>query len=111
QRLDVIDDRRLGVETLERGERRLEPRHAALALERLEQRGLLAADVRARAAVHDDLEIEPRAEHVGTHESLRPGVGNGLREPIVTKGELAADVDEREVALDRVRRDDDALDE
>ncbi len=76
------------------------------------QRGFLAADVRARAAVHDDLEVEAGAEdvrHRRTLVSLR--VGDGLDEAVVAERELAADVDEREVAADRVRRDDDALDE
>ena len=44
-------------EALDRGERRLRARLAALALERLEQRGLLAADVRAGAAVDDDRDV------------------------------------------------------
>ena len=111
QRLDVVDDRRLRVEAVDRRERRLEARHAALALERLEQAGLLAADVRARAAVHDDLEIEARTEDVLAEEALRARVGERLREAVVAERELAAQVDERLVALDRVRRDDDALDE
>ena len=42
---------------------------------------------------------------------LRLRVGDGLREPLVAERELAAEVDEREVALDRERRDRDALDE
>ena len=70
QRLDVVDDRRLRVEAFDRGERRLEARHAALAFERLEQRGLLAADVRAGAAVHDDLEVEAGTEDVLAEEAL-----------------------------------------
>ena len=53
ERLDVVDQRRALVEALVGGERRLQPRVAALALERVEQRGLLAADVGAGAAVHD----------------------------------------------------------
>ena len=42
---------------------------------------------------------------------MRLRVGDGLDEAVVAERELAADVDEREVAADRVRRDDDALDE
>ena len=47
----------------------------------------------------------------GAEEALRLRVGDGLREPLVAERELAAEVDEREVALDRERRDRDALDE
>ena len=45
-------------------ERRAQPRLAAVALERVEQRRLLAADVGAGAGVHDDLEVEAGAEDV-----------------------------------------------
>ena len=79
QRLDVVDDGRLRVEALDRGERRPDARHAALALERLEQRGLLAADVRARAAVHDDVAVEAGAEDVLAEEALGARVGDGAR--------------------------------
>jgi hypothetical protein len=111
QRLDVVDDRRLRVETFDRGERRLQPRHAALALERLEQRGLLAADVRAGATVHDDLEVEARTEDVLAEVALRLRLRDRRHQPVVAERELAAAVDEREVALDRVRRDHDALEQ
>src|SRR6266513_439972 len=45
--LGVVDRRRLAVETEARGGRRHESRQALLAFERLEERGLLAADVGA----------------------------------------------------------------
>ena len=56
-RLDVVDGRRRGVEAGDRRERRLRARLAAPALERLEQRRLLAADVGAGAAVEDDRDV------------------------------------------------------
>ena len=56
-RADVVDLRRRVVEALHRRERRPRARLAALALERVEQRRLLAADVRAGAAVHGDLDV------------------------------------------------------
>ena len=61
QRLDVVDDRRLAVQP-DRGRevRRLEARHAALALERLDQRRLLAHHVGAGAPVQDDVDAEVR---------------------------------------------------
>ena len=57
--LDVVDQRRAAVEALDRGERGLQARVAALALERVEQRRLLAADVGAGAAVDDELDPTP----------------------------------------------------
>src|SRR6185437_10039524 len=41
--LDVVDDGRACVETLDRGERRAQPRLATEALQRFEQRGLFTA--------------------------------------------------------------------
>ena len=64
QRLDVVDQRRPAVEALDRRERRLQARVAPLALERVEQCRLLAADVGAGAAVHDQLDPVPGAEDV-----------------------------------------------
>src|SRR5476651_2080681 len=59
-RLDIVHRRGAAVEAGSRGERRLEPRHALLAFEALEQRRLLAADVGAGAAMNVDLELPAR---------------------------------------------------
>ena len=56
-RLDVADRGRAAVHPDRRGERRLEARLAHLALEALQQPGLLAADVGAGAAVQVDLVV------------------------------------------------------
>ena len=60
ERLDVVDDRRALVEALDRGERRLVARQPLAALERVDQARFLAADVRAGAAVDDDVARECR---------------------------------------------------
>jgi hypothetical protein len=60
QCLDVVDDRRLAEEALDRGEWRLDARPAAFAFDGLEQAGLLAADVGARAAVQVAVDLEWR---------------------------------------------------
>src|SRR6185503_12827616 len=62
--LGGVDRGRLAVEAVARRERRLEARLALLALERLEQRGLLAADVGAVTRVRVHLVAEVRAEDV-----------------------------------------------
>src|SRR5207244_4175139 len=70
--LDVVDDRRRAEDAVGRGERRLDPRVRALALERLDQAGLFAADVGPGAAMHDDVELEAGAEDVA---EIALGVG------------------------------------
>ena len=71
QRLDVVDDRRLAEQPDLDRERRLVARLAALALDRLEQRRLLAADVGAGAAADLDVEVEAGAEDVAAEQAGR----------------------------------------
>src|SRR3989475_3851297 len=72
ERLDVVDDRRAAEEAVRGRKRRLDARVGALPLERLDEPGLLAADVGARPAVHPDGEVETRAEDVRAEEPARP---------------------------------------
>ena len=94
ERLDVVDQRRPAVEALDRRERRLQARVAALALERVEQRRLLAADVGAGAAVDDQLEVAVGAEDVGPEVTRLVGFGDGGVEDVGLGVVLAADEDE-----------------
>ena len=55
--LDVVDRRRAAIEAHIGREWRLQPRHALLALEALEQRRLLAADIGAGAVMDVDVEV------------------------------------------------------
>jgi hypothetical protein len=57
-RLDVVDDRRARVQAGDRRERRLQPRLPAPSLQRVQQRGFLAALVRACPRVHHHLQPE-----------------------------------------------------
>src|SRR4029453_1608536 len=91
------------VEPGDRRKGRLRARLAALALERLEERRLLAADVGARAAVDDDR----RAAEV----LALPQLLERRDEDLVLALVLAADVDEDVRRLDRPRRDQAALEE
>ena len=63
-RLDVIQDRRLAKQTLDRRERRARARLAAVAFNRGHQRRFLAADKRARAKAQLDVEVKAGAEDV-----------------------------------------------
>src|SRR5262249_37420285 len=93
ERLDVVHDDRPAEQAGHRWNRRLDPRVAALSLERLEQAGLLAADVGAGTAVDHHLEVEARAEDVLPEEPLRLCFAYRLPEPLVADQHLAPDVD------------------
>src|SRR5207244_12288145 len=90
---------------------RLKPRVGALAPERLDEARLLAADVGARAAVYPHLEVEAGAEDVPPEETLRARLGDRLLQHAPAARELAPEVDVAGVAADRVRGDDDPIEE
>ena len=75
ERLDVVDERRLAAEAALGRVGRPQPRHAALPFERLDQRGLLAADERAGAFAHLEAQRECRCRRMSRPEEaalLRP---------------------------------------
>src|SRR5690606_27265361 len=72
---------------------------------------VLAAEGRAGASVHRDLQVEPRALDVRAEPAVGARLRDGLEQAAVDVQHLATQVDERVVAADRVGRDDDALDE
>ena len=101
QRDDVVDDRRLAEQALVRRQRRLGAHLAALALQAVEQRGLLAADIGAGADALLDIE---RMREPST--SRRAAVAPRDVERRVERGDrvriFRADVD---VALGRADRE------
>ena len=102
QRLDVVDRRRTLVQPGDRRKGRLQPRLRALALERLDERRLLARLVCAGATVHEDVAVEPAAEDVLAEISGRIGLLDlGLENPLHVI-ELAANVDVGDLRADRV---------
>ncbi len=101
ERLDVVDDGRAHVEAERGGEiRRLDARIRALAFERFDQAGLLAADVGAGAAVDVDLQVEAGAEDVGADEIAAAGFLDRLFQDARGLGKFLADVDVGEVRAD-----------
>jgi hypothetical protein len=90
--LDIIDGGRAAVEAHIGRERRLEPRHALLALEALEQRRLLAADIGAGAVVQHQVEIEAMDVVLADQLGLIGLVDRRLQ-VLALAHELAADVD------------------
>ena len=93
------------------GERRLVARLAAVALDRLEDRRLLAADVRARALADLDVEAEALAEHVVAEIPAAPRLGDRGLERVLRLGVLAADVDVAALAAGCVGGDRHRLDQ
>ena len=91
--LDIVDRRRAAIDADRGGEWRLQPRLALLALQALEQRGLLAADIGAGAAMQVDVVVPARA--AGILADQPGGIGLVDRD-LDVRGfveELAADVD------------------
>ena len=102
-RLDVVDRRRAAVEAHIGRERRLQPRHALLALEAFEQRRLLAADIGAGAVVDDEVEI-PAVDVVLADEAGVVGLVDRRLQRLALADVLAADVDVGGVARPSRRR-------
>ena len=102
ERLDVVHRGGTVVEPDERGKRRLVARLGALAFERLEQRGLFAGFVRAGAAVHVHVAVEPGAENVLAQEPVGIGFVDGPFEHVLHMEELAANIDVGDLRSDGV---------
>ena len=92
--LDVVDPGGLAEYPTFDRERRLVPGLPALSLDRIEQRGLLTADVGAGAAAELDVEREPLPHHVGPEEPVRVGLLDRAFEHRGRVRVLAPDVDE-----------------
>ena len=111
ERLDVVDQRRPLVEALVGREGGLQARVAALALQRVEQAGLLAADVRAGAAVDDHREGGVGAEDLLAHEPGGARFGERGVEDVGLQHVLTPDVDERARRAGGVGGDHDPLEQ
>ena len=110
--LRVVDRGGLAVQAEVRRERRLEARLALLALERLEQRGFLAADVGAGADERVEVEVDAGAQHVPAEQARRVGLLERRLEARHGLGhELAADVVVADRGAHRVAADGHALDQ
>ncbi len=80
--LDVVDERRTAPQTRDGRVRRARAAAAAAALDRRDQRGLLAADERAGAEPHLDLEARTRCRAMPSPEVAGPaGLADRLAQP------------------------------
>ena len=109
--LDVVHHSGAGVEARDGREGGTQPGLAAAAFQRVEQRGLLTADVRAGARVHGEFEVESAAQDVLAEVARLVRLAHGLVQPPQHGDDLAAQVDEGVRRADRVAGDHDALDE
>ena len=109
--LRVIDDRRPTIQSYNRGKRRTDAWHAALALQRLHQRRLFAHLVRPRAGLRDDVEVDAGAEDVFAQEAPCVGVCDRAFHDVQQVPILAAQIDEAQLRADGEARDHRALDD
>ena len=107
--LGVVDDRGTAVEADDGREGRLDARNAALAFERLHERGFFAHFVCARAGLGDDLEFGTGAEDVLAEKAAIVGVGDGALHDFEQVAILAAQVDEAHLRADGEAGDDGAF--
>src|SRR5574337_1992280 len=99
---NVVHDRRHAEEARDRRQRRLGAHLPALAFEAVEERGLLAADVGARAEPRLDVEGVVRAENLRPEQARGSRALDGAREHVEGVRIFGADVD---VAHGRADRD------
>ena len=92
-------------------ERRADGRHAAVAGERVEERGLLARDVCARALPHAELDAGVGAEHEVAREVRLGRLAHRSAEPLDGVDPLAPHGDDRLAGADRVGRDQQPFDD
>ena len=92
-RLDVVHIRRLVPESGLRGERWLDPRHPAVAIDRVDEPGLVAADVAAGALEDDDVEVPAETKDVGAEQALLARLLDGDAHPLNGQGVFVADID------------------
>ena len=112
ERLHVVHDGRTLVEAEHGGKiRRLDARVRPLALERFDQARLLAADVGAGTAVHENVATVVRPENLRPDEICRARLGDGVFQDPRAVGHLAADIDVRLLHVVRPGGDHDPLDQ
>src|SRR5438477_940731 len=111
-RLDVVDDGRRSVQPYGGGVvGGLDAGEAPLALEALQEGGLVTAYVRPRPRVHDQVDREARAEYLPPDHPAAVGLLHGLGHALEPQRELPAHVDEDLGCSDGVGGDEAALDD
>ena len=105
----VVDDRGLAPKALLGRIGRAVAGLADIAFDKVDERGLFAADIGAGAPADLDIEAEGRAQDLVSQETLLFGLGDGLAQPRGGQGIFVADVDEALAGADGIGADDHAL--
>src|SRR5262245_39861854 len=84
---------------------------AALAFQRFDQAGFFSADVGSGSGVKNDVPIVMRAEDLAAEETFRPRFVQSSFQNAVSVRELAAQIDESQMAIHSVSGNDDTLDQ
>ena len=111
ERFDVVHERRLSKESSLDGEGGLVARLAPIPLDRVEDRRLLAADVRAGAATDLELEAKAASKDVVAEEPRVPRLIDGVLHPFGRQPILTANVEVAVLAAGRERGDGERLDD
>ena len=90
---------------MSRGERRLHAREAALSLDRLKQRGLLATNVGASADADFNIKRKARAKNIFTEQICFSGFVQGIFKNRQNVGIFRADVNVSLPCANGIRRD------
>jgi hypothetical protein len=111
QRFDVVDDRGFAEHTGLHRERRLVSRLAAESFDRVEDRGLFPADVRAPAFTDLDVEVEPVTQDVFSEEPASACRVDSVHQALVGQRIFTAQVNEAFLATGGIGRDGHGLDQ
>src|SRR5262245_49889953 len=94
QRLHIVDHRRAAIETDGRRKGWFQARLSALAFERLQERRLLATDIRAGPNKRDDVQVHTSAKQVLTQGARCIRLIDGFLYASGPEGHLTTDIDE-----------------
>ena len=109
--LDIVDGAGTAIQTGHGRERRFQPRLTFLALQAFQQRGLLAADIGAGAAMHIDVKRPAGAACVRPQQPRLIGLVHGAVERRGFVVEFTADIDVSRVRAHRKTGDETAFDQ
>ncbi len=108
--LHVVDQCWFAEQTCLHRERRLVSGFSPLPLYRVEERRLLSADIRARAAANLDIESNPRSSDVFAQVAVGPSLGDRILDTSARDGIFGADIQVSVLTSGRDRGDDHRFD-
>src|SRR3989338_5290659 len=109
-RFDVVDDGGASEQTHNRRKRRLEPGKASFSLKRFQKRGLLAADIGARAAMNHEIQMKSASKNIFTQIFFRIGFVHGGLKMLIGLDIFSTDINIGFMRPDREGADHNPLD-